>query len=70
MKYLSNFGVKSVHCVDKQWFALTTDGYVYSWGHNIWCDLGHDLEKDEVVYEPKLINNLSNITQFIVTGEN
>ena len=58
---LSNIEIKSVHCVYCRSFALTTDGSVYSWGYNDRCQLGHQLEKNEVVYEPKLINNLSNI---------
>ena len=66
----SNIAIKSVHCVYCQSFALTTDGCVYSWGYNSWCQLGHDLEKNEVVYEPKLINNLSNIISIAGAGDN
>ena len=61
LKLLSNKGIKSVHCVYHNSIALTTDGCVYSWGYNDWCQLGHDLGKYEVIYEPKLINNLPNI---------
>ena len=65
----SNIEIKSIHCVYCQSFALTTDGSVYSWGDHGWCELGHDLEKGEVVYEPKLINNLSNIICIASEGE-
>ena len=61
LKSFLNIEIESIYCSYCQSFALTTDGCVYSWGYNDWCQLGHELEKDEVVYEPKLINNLSNI---------
>ena len=35
---------------------------VYSWGYNLCCYFGHELNQNECVSEPKLINNLLNIT--------
>ena len=37
-------------------FALTSNGFVFSWGQNDWCNLGHDFERDQHVFQPKLIN--------------
>ena len=54
--------IKSIHCSFCQSYAVTDNGLVYSWGQNRHCDSGHDLEKKECVFEPKLIINLSNIT--------
>ena len=39
-------------------------------GYNDWCQLGYDLEKDEVVCGPKLINNLLNIICIASGGNN
>ena len=61
LKKLKNIDIKSLHCVYERSFALTTDGFVYSWGHNGHQELGHDLGWHFNVYEPKLIDNLSNI---------
>ena len=57
---LSN--IKLIHCSFGQSFAVTDNGMVYSWGHNNWSQLGHELKQNECVFEPKLIRNLSNIT--------
>ena len=54
--------IKSIHCSFYSSFALTDNGMVYSWGNNDWCHLGHELNQNECVFEPKLINNLLNIT--------
>ena len=61
LTYFTKYLIKSLHCSYCTSFAITSDGLVFSWGYNNWCQLGHKLNKDKVVYEPKLINNLSNI---------
>ena len=60
-----------------QSFALTTECFVYSWGYNNWCQLGHDLEKLEVLYNPKIVkigriwrNKFSNIICLASGGRN
>ena len=52
--------VKNIYCSFNKSFALTFEGLVYSWGSNHKCSLGHELNKNECVFEPKLIN-ISNI---------
>ena len=61
--------IKSIHCSFCESFALTDNGMVYSWGHNTWCYLGHELKQNECFFEPKLVYNLSNITS-ICTSNN
>ena len=60
LKTLTN--IKQIHCSYQKSFALTDNGMVYSWGSNLWCDLGHGLEKNEFVFKPKLIESLTKIT--------
>ena len=48
--------IKAIHCSLSQSFALTDNGMVYSWGDNEWCHLGHDLDQNECIFEPKFIN--------------
>ena len=62
--------LKSIHCSFGQSFVVTDNGLVYSWGHNTWCQLGHELERNECVFEPKLIKNLSNITSICSSNTN
>ena len=38
-----------------------------SWGLNNWCNLGHHLEKDEIVFKPKIID-ISNVKCISSTG--
>ena len=53
--------IKAIHCSPFWSFALTDNGMVYIWGDNpVYC-FGHKL-KQKCVFEPKLIENLSNIT--------
>ena len=52
--------VNHIYCSFDKSFALTFDRLVYSWGRNDWCSLGHDLNRDEYVFKPRLIN-ISNI---------
>ena len=51
----SRNSVKHIYCSFGRSFALTFDGLVYSWGRNDWCCLGHELNRNECVFEPKLI---------------
>ena len=59
-----------IHCSFNESFALTDNGMVYSWGHNRCCRLGHELKRNECIFEPKLIINLTNITSISSTGGN
>ena len=54
--------IETIHCSFAKSIALTDNGMVYSWGGNKWYNLGHELEQNECVFEPKLIINLTNIT--------
>ena len=54
--------IKSIYCSFGQSFALTDNGMVYSWGHNDWYHLGHEIILNECLLEPKLISNFKNIT--------
>ena len=62
--------VKSIHCSFRTSFAITDNGFVYSWGRNSWCVLGHELERNECVFEPKLIQNLQNIQSICSSHQN
>ena len=62
--------IKSIHCSFLSSFALTDNGMVYSWGHNDLGELGHELEENECVFEPKLIEILSKITSICSSGTN
>ena len=62
--------IKAIHCSFCNSFALTDNGMVYSWGYNIWCDLGHELKQNECLFEPKLIINLTNITSICSSNTN
>ena len=55
------FSVKKIHCFGDQSYALTTNGLVYSWGYNYVCSLGHELDANECVYDPKQILNIPKI---------
>ena len=61
--------IKSIHCSFNKSFALTDNGMVYSWGYSRHCRLGHKLEENEYVFEPKLIN-LLNITSICSSNNN
>ncbi|XP_054161078.1 uncharacterized protein LOC128959162 [Oppia nitens] len=56
-----NYCIKSVHCFDNSSFALTSDGQVFSWGHNRDNQLGLN-SIDLIIFRPQLICNLSGIT--------
>ena len=62
--------IKQVHCSYRRSFALTDNGMVYSWGYNGWCDLGHELKQKVSHFEPKVINNLSNIISISSSATN
>ena len=68
---LEKFGrnsIKHIYCSFGQSYALTFDGLVYSWGLNDWCSLGHELSRDESVFEPKLIN-ISNVISLSISTD-
>ena len=46
----------TIMCSFNRSFALTKEGMVYSWGSNYGCDLGHEINRNSIVSEPKLIN--------------
>ena len=63
--------IKSIYCSSNQSFALTTDGRVYSWGYNNWCQLGHDLcPKNAKLFEPTLISNISVVKSIGLSNKN
>ena len=70
LKTFTNFSIKSIICSYIRSYALTTDGLVYSWGYNSHCVLGHELDKNECVFEPKIIFNLKNIISVCPSTEN
>ena len=70
IKAFRKFSVKSIHCSYLRSYALTTDGLVYSWGYNDWCVLGHELEENECVFEPKMIVNLQNVINICPSTKN
>ena len=55
------FPIKTILCSYMRSFALTTNGLVYSWGYNHWCELGHDLDINGIIFEPKLIIDITNV---------
>ena len=76
LEKFGRFYVKNIYCSYSQSFALTFDGLVYSWGWNYCCGLGHELIRNEEVFEPKLINisnvitiNISYFKTYFLTNE-
>ena len=63
------YEIQSVFCSFRRSFALTSNGFVLNWGQNNWCSLGHDLEEDEIVFKPKLIE-ISNVKCISFFGDN
>ena len=59
LKTLSN--IQSLYSNYCKSFAITENGLVYSWGRNSYCVLGHDMEINDCIFEPRLIANLINI---------
>ncbi|CAG2111568.1 unnamed protein product, partial [Medioppia subpectinata] len=62
VKFTNNFKIKmkAVYCsAIHSSFALTLDGYVFSWGNNSCHHLGHDLQDN--VAKPQIITNIFNI---------
>ena len=55
------FSVKLILCSDYESYVLTNNGLVYSWGWNRYCCLGHELGRNECVFEPKPIMNIRNV---------
>ena len=60
LKYFNNLCIKSIYSSLCRSFALTSDGLVYSWGYNEFGVLGHQLDSNEIVFEPRLIK-VSNV---------
>ena len=60
LTYFDERSVKPIYSSNRHSFALTSDGFVYSWGVNEDCVLGHQIEIDECIFEPRLIH-ISNI---------
>ena len=52
--------IKRIFCNRDKSFVITNDGLAYSWGRNDYLDLGHNLDRNQCVFEPKLIN-ISNV---------
>ena len=67
IKHFTKFLIKDVYCFENKSFAITSDGLVFSWGRNKWCDLGHDLNENEGIFEPKLIN-ISNVVSICLSS--
>ena len=65
------YSVKLFKKFNNRSYALTTEGLVYSWGHNnVFCCLGHELNENECVFEPKLINNIPKMQFLCPSGNN
>ena len=62
--------VKSIYCSNRQSFAITTKGFVYSWGDSENQRLGHDLESNDNIYIPKQIINLSQVKSICFSSFN
>ena len=60
LKFFDNICIQSIYSSFCRSFALTSDGLVYSWGFNQYSELGHQLDNNECVYEPRLIE-ISNV---------
>ena len=60
LEFFNQMSIKSIYATGLSSFALTENGLVYSWGSNVNTLLGHELNEDEWIFEPKLIN-ISNI---------
>ena len=63
------FSIKKIYCLNDNSFALTYDGMVYSWGNNSYCCLGLELDINEIVFEPNLIN-ISKVISIGITSRN
>ena len=56
LRYFNELSVKSIYSSFLSSYALTCNGMVYSWGRNGFCELGHQLDIDECIFEPRLIH--------------
>ena len=70
LKNFSPFSVKILKASADCSYALTVDGLVYSWGSNYWSSLGHDSDRYECVFEPKLIVNIPKMIMICPSAEN
>ena len=60
LKVFRGIKVKSIHCYGMRSFVITNDGQVYSWGDGSGL-LGHILDWNQCLFEPKLITNITNV---------
>ncbi|XP_054158787.1 uncharacterized protein LOC128957096 [Oppia nitens] len=60
-EFNNKYFIYSIYCSDMSSFALTSDGQVFSWGHNRRNKLGLNTN-DMCICRPKLICNLTGIT--------
>ena len=63
------FSIKTIHCFCYNSFVVTTDGLVYSWGWNGGYSLGHELNSEKCVFEPKQILNIPKVISVCHTNE-
>ena len=56
LRYFNLCQIKAIYCLYNQSFVLTTNGLVYSWGWNSNNQLGHEIERNESILLPKLID--------------
>ena len=64
------FSIIHIYCSHRKSFALTQNGWVYSWGYNEWCSLGHELDRNECVFEPRIITTLYEISSVSASFRN
>jgi len=51
-----NVRIVKIFANSRQNVAIDSDGYLYSWGENKYCCLGHDNSVD--LYHPRLVRHL------------
>ena len=66
IEYFSDIKIKYIFCSNESSFVITTDGLVYSFGQNKDHILGHELDENESIFIPKLIDGLNNIKSICV----
>ena len=69
LSFFDDLAVKNIYAFYDHSFALTCDGYVYSWGCNVFSQLGHQFEIKDCVFEPNLIH-ISNVISVCFSTHN
>ncbi|CAG2100145.1 unnamed protein product [Medioppia subpectinata] len=60
IKFKNSFKIQSIYCSNYSSFAITSDGYVFSWGNNEFLQLGHNTTAHKI-FKPQLISSINDV---------